>query len=85
MPMYDFVCQQCGHEFEDLVKKGREIFCPKCYSDDVKQKLSIPSPLKTGAFPFKPGPVRPIAYSKPTGCAHLCGTNACPSSQNAND
>ncbi|WP_304736977.1 hypothetical protein [uncultured Desulfovibrio sp.] len=28
--------------------------------------MSVPSPLKTGAFPFKPGPVRPMGTGMPS-------------------
>ena len=79
MPMYDFVCNQCGHEFEELVTPKATTFCPNCGSLDIQQKMSAPSPLKTGAFPFKPGPVRPMSYAKP-GAA--CGPNSCPMSKN---
>ena len=84
MPMYDFVCTKCGHEFEELVKNNNEIFCPECGSLNVERKMSVPSPLKTGAFPFKPGPVMPIGYSKPS-CGGSCGTGSCPISTGSDD
>ena len=34
--------------------------------------MSVPSPLKTGAFPFKPGPVHPLASRMGKGLAG-CG------------
>lgn len=34
MPMFDFTCQSCGHDFEEIqriAKSGdREAVCPKC-------------------------------------------------------
>ena len=61
MPMYDFLCTACGEKFEELVAgDGASPACPKCGSHATERQMSVPSPLKTGAFPFKPGPVRPM-------------------------
>ena len=38
--------------------------------------MSVPSPLKTGAFPFKPGPVHPLASKMGKGLAG-CGQAGC--------
>ena len=67
MPMYDFVCTACGTKFEDLVFGNETPACPSCGSAATERQMSAPSPLKTGAFPFKPGPVRPMPI------ANLCG------------
>ena len=72
MPMYDFYCATCEHEFEELVSSEQisTVTCPKCHSNDVHQKISAPSPLRKGAFPFKVGPVRPLSYGGgPSPCA----------------
>ena len=62
MPMYDFSCQDCTTIFEELLVKDEDaVACPKCGSARTVRMLSAPSPLKTGAFPFKPGPVHPMA------------------------
>ena len=54
MPMYDYVCAACGAKFEELCRNGEETapVCPQCGSADTQRQLSVPSPLKTGAFPF---------------------------------
>lgn len=58
MPMYDFECQDCHKRFEDLLFEGDENpACPACASRNTVRLVSMPSPLKTGAFPFKVGPV----------------------------
>ena len=77
MPMYDFFCHDCTTLFEELlVKDEGAAVCPKCGSAATTRMLSAPSPLKTGAFPFKPGPVHPIASRMAGGCGSGGG---CPS------
>lgn len=65
MPMYDFVCTACGNKFEDLVFGDEVPACPKCNSPATEKQMCVPSPLKTGAFPYKPGPVRPMGKGMP--------------------
>ena len=40
MPLYDFACRACGHEFEALVRKAEPISCPECRSDNVERLIS---------------------------------------------
>lgn len=40
MPMHDFMCQSCKHEFEELVIKDEEVKCPKCGSANTQQLMS---------------------------------------------
>jgi putative FmdB family regulatory protein len=40
MPIFDFECRQCGHEFEALVRTGDVPSCPKCKSEELKRLLS---------------------------------------------
>jgi putative FmdB family regulatory protein len=73
MPMYDFSWQSCGTVFEELLVKGEEAaVCPACGSAGAVRMVSAPSPLKTGAFPFKPGPVHPMASRMAGGCGGAC-------------
>jgi len=75
MPMYDFSCQDCAAVFEELLTKdGEAVVCPRCGSAGTVRMVSAPSPLKTGAFPFKPGPVHPVASRMAGGC----GGGGCP-------
>jgi putative FmdB family regulatory protein len=73
--MYDFSCQYCNTVFEELLTKNEDAaVCPQCGMAGAMRMPSAPSPLKTGAFPFKPGPVHPMAHM-----AGGCGGGACPS------
>jgi putative FmdB family regulatory protein len=42
MPVYEFTCRACGHEFEQLVLQGREApACPECHGTDLERMLSM--------------------------------------------
>ena len=40
MPLYDFRCRACGHEFEALVRPPAAPQCPACRSEDLERLLS---------------------------------------------
>ena len=40
MPLYDYVCKGCNHEFEALVRTGTTPECPECHSQDLERQLS---------------------------------------------
>lgn len=43
MPIFEYRCEPCGHEFETLVLKGTVPACPKCESVALERLLSIPA------------------------------------------
>jgi putative FmdB family regulatory protein len=40
MPIYDFQCRTCGHEFEALVRAQDTPECPACHGRDLERLLS---------------------------------------------
>ena len=40
MPIYEYECRGCGHQFELLVLKTTVAACPECQSQDLEQLLS---------------------------------------------
>jgi putative FmdB family regulatory protein len=42
LPIYEFICDECGNPFETLVMgfKTDGVLCPKCNSSQVKKKVS---------------------------------------------
>lgn len=41
MPMYEFVCDQCGKKFEELCRSSdTEVKCPQCGSTRVTRQFS---------------------------------------------
>lgn len=45
MPIYEYLCEKCEHEFEHLAKSmaasGEKVECPKCGSKKTGRKLSV--------------------------------------------
>ena len=43
MPIYEYKCGDCEHEFEELVRSSKSeagVKCPKCSSKKVERKIS---------------------------------------------
>jgi len=43
MPIFEYLCDECGTRFEKLVRRSGEsngLVCPSCASDQLKQQLS---------------------------------------------
>lgn len=41
MPIYEYICSDCKHQFETLVRNSKETpACPECKSTRLKRKLS---------------------------------------------
>lgn len=45
MPIYEFICENCGHEFEQLLSFSAKSYpaCPTCEADAVKRRMSKPA------------------------------------------
>lgn len=42
MPMFEFDCRSCGHQFETLVMSGRATpRCPKCEGTELEKRFSV--------------------------------------------
>lgn len=44
MPIYEFICNECGQDFEELVlsaKSTEGVICPHCHSEQVTKKISL--------------------------------------------
>jgi putative FmdB family regulatory protein len=40
MPIFEYICQQCNHQFEAIVMSKQKAACPKCESKRLSQQLS---------------------------------------------
>lgn len=72
MPIYEFICEECGYEFEELcIKNCEEIKCPNCNTKKIKKKLSC--------FAFKSGSTfRSSSNKSNSGCSG-CSSTSCSS------
>ncbi|MGS0764911.1 FmdB family zinc ribbon protein [Syntrophomonas curvata] len=43
MPIFDFLCQNCGKKFDIMIANAdkNKVKCPECNSSEVKQLLSL--------------------------------------------
>ncbi len=68
MPIFEFVCEKCHHEFEELVLGSNpEVKCPKCHAKKVKKQLSVFGFKSGNTFVASGGPGCP-SCSTPTKC-----------------
>ena len=62
MPIYEYRYQECGHEFEVLVRSSKSSsVCPACESEALEKKVS------GGGFILKGGGWYADGYSKTKG------------------
>lgn len=40
MPLYEYTCEKCGHDFEELVSGSAEVQCPACGSHATHKLIS---------------------------------------------
>ena len=48
MPIYEYDCSACGHEFELLVRHDTRVACPECDNEDISKRLSLPTVQSAG-------------------------------------
>lgn len=76
MPIYEFVCNKCKEEFEELVlKEKEEVKCPKCNSTEVSKLMSA-CRFKTGGpivLDSTSGGNSQGGVSRSSGCAGCSG------------
>ena len=65
MPLYEYECQSCHHQFELLVRESTALECPACHGHELEKQLSVfavsaPSAERgpAGMVPLLPTPRR---------------------------
>lgn len=41
MPIFEYACKDCNHQFEALVYGDQSANCPKCHSERLAPQLSV--------------------------------------------
>jgi len=66
MPIFEYVCKECQHQFEALIYGKEKASCPKCESKKLEPKLSVFAvSAKNSSAP---------ASSMPAGPCGSCGS-----------
>jgi putative FmdB family regulatory protein len=68
MPIFEYHCEQCEHDFELLSRAGEPPECPECHSVSLRKKWSTFAAQGGG---------KPIGASAVTGHAHGAGCGCC--------
>jgi putative FmdB family regulatory protein len=66
MPIFEYICQQCQHEFETLVFGRDKAKCPKCQSKKLSPQLSV--------FAMSTGPTSTKGSTGASAPASACGS-----------
>jgi putative FmdB family regulatory protein len=73
MPIFEYVCKECQHEFEALVFGKQKAECPKCRSKKLEPQLSVFAvAAKSGAKSQPSMPAGPCG-----SCENARGPGAC--------
>jgi putative FmdB family regulatory protein len=78
MPIFEYICKDCHHEFEALVFGKQKAVCPKCESKKLEPQLSVFAVSTKGgssSSPFSGG--RMDAPSPCGSCGDARGPGAC--------
>jgi putative FmdB family regulatory protein len=71
MPIFEYACRDCGHEFEKLTRSSEQPACPRCASIQLDKKLSMFATATAAVAPER-------AAVGPCGtCGHPDGPGAC--------
>lgn len=82
MPIYEYECKACGHEYEALQKMSAEplSICPACNMPELQKKISAAGfRLKGGGWyetDFKSGSKKNVAGDT-AAAAPACATSGC--------
>lgn len=76
MPIYEFVCDKCGHKFESLflTQKDTAPACPSCGGKKVTKVMSAPGMVSVKS----PNACGTGGHSHGGGLCPSCSTRGCP-------
>jgi putative FmdB family regulatory protein len=73
MPLFEFHCPDCGHQFETLARRDERPACPQCAGARLERLMSAPAagvsnrslPIAAGCPPMEAGPCGPACCRLP--------------------
>lgn len=73
MPIYEYRCRQCDHDFELLIRGNEQPTCPSCSQPELEKQFSVPAAHSARSSQL------PIRQSAPSGGCGLpqCGMGGC--------
>lgn len=75
MPIFEYLCEDCGNKFEKLVRNGGNgVKCPSCGQEHLKQQFSTFAAHANGASHTSPDTM-PSCPSGMCRTPDLCGRN----------
>jgi putative FmdB family regulatory protein len=77
MPIYEYTCNACQHEFEALIYGSEKAECPKCHSGKLAPRLSVFAVSAKGTSNSAPaaGPCGSCGDPRGPGACSLCDMN----------
>lgn len=74
MPIFEYRCQKCGNDFEELVSgdRNKQIPCPSCGSEQTEKLMSVIGGISMGR-----------GSGAPACAANCAGASACAASGGA--
>jgi putative FmdB family regulatory protein len=66
MPTYDYICDQCGHEFEafESIKADPQTVCPECTQPKLRRKIGAGAAILFKGSGFYQTDYRSESYKK---------------------
>lgn len=76
MPIYEYLCDDCGEHYERIVMNGNtKVTCPKCESSKKTIQLSVFASPGNGAK--SSGSISPAMRRTDSGGGGCCGGGGC--------
>lgn len=63
MPIFEYICQKCHHQFETIVYGKEKAECPRCHHTKLEPQLSVFAVSATGSS----------RTASPSGSCGSCG------------
>lgn len=71
MPIFEYICQKCNHQFEALIYGDQKAECPKCHASKLAPQLSVFAVSAKGSSPS------PRAAGPCGSCGDPSGPGSC--------